>query len=102
MFDLKFEILLLKSPDRIGFCGCLFQSAESATGNRGRIGFDPSPERAGATSFALSGLASIMACPQGFHPWLLPVALSALRGSSFKPPTKSGAVSKSQIKYQNI
>jgi hypothetical protein len=96
MFDLKFEILLLKSPDRIGFCGCLFQSAESATGNRGRIGFDPSPERAGEISFALSGLASIMACP------LLSVALSAFRGSSFKPPTKSGAVSKSQIKYQNI
>jgi hypothetical protein len=32
------------------------------------IGFDPSPERAGETSFALSGLASILLRFQGFHP----------------------------------
>jgi hypothetical protein len=89
MFDVQFA-----DPD--GFCGCLFQSAESAIDNRERIGFDPSPERAGETSFALSGLASIMACPQGFHPWLLSVALSALRGSSFKPPTKSGGIRKTK------
>jgi hypothetical protein len=84
MFDVRFA-----DPD--GFCGCFFQSAESATDNRGRIGFDPSPERAGEISFALSGLASIMACP------LLSVALSALRVSSFKPPTKSGGIWKFEI-----
>jgi hypothetical protein len=54
------------------------RSAESAIDNRGRIGFDPSPERAGETSFALSGLASILLPFQGFHPWLLSIALSAL------------------------
>jgi hypothetical protein len=31
-------------PDPDGISWCLFQSAESATDNRGSIGFDPSPE----------------------------------------------------------
>jgi hypothetical protein len=90
MFDVQFT-----EPD--GFCGCLFQSAESAIDNRESIGFDPSPERAGEISFALSGLASILLRSQGFHPWLLSVALSALRGSSFKPSTKSDVASSFQV-----
>src|SRR5215510_1170443 len=52
------------------------------------VEIDPSPERAGETSFALSGLASIWHLPRGFaslHPWLFSVALSALSRSDYRP-----------------
>jgi hypothetical protein len=80
----------MKTADPDGFCGSLYQSAESAADNRERIGFDPSPERAEETSFALSGLGSTL--PR----FLLSVALSALGVSSFKLPTKYGRVRKTE------
>jgi hypothetical protein len=54
MFD------FLIPPDFVGGLKDETRSAESATDIRESIGFDPSPERAGETSFALSGLASAL------------------------------------------
>jgi hypothetical protein len=54
------------------------RSAESAIDNRGHAIIDASPERAKEVSPALSGLGSNPILSQGFHPWLLSIALSAL------------------------
>jgi hypothetical protein len=81
----------LRFADPDGFSGCLFQSAESVTDNRNRDKIDTSPARAGETSFALSGLGSYPILS------LLSVALSALRVSSFEPPTKSIGIRRFEI-----
>jgi hypothetical protein len=76
--------VFLTLPDFVGSLKDETRSAESATDNsqgwnpwnRGNI--DASPERAKEVSPALSGLGSNPILSQGFYPWLLSAALSAL------------------------
>jgi hypothetical protein len=86
----QFSVFLILL-DFVGGLNDETQSAESATGNRNRSKIDASPERAKEVSPALSGL--------GSNPILslLSVALSALRGSSFKSSTRSVRISSFQI-----
>jgi hypothetical protein len=72
------------------------RSAESATGNSQGCEAPGTLEklmralkRAKEVSPALSGLGSNPIPPQGFHPWLLPVALSALWKQHPQNPMRS-------------
>jgi hypothetical protein len=78
IYDFIFISNFLIPPDFVGGLKDETQSAESATDNRNRGKIDASPERAKEVSLALSGLGSNPILSQGFHPWLLSVALSAL------------------------